>query len=242
MLQGTDVSVGEVGDVDVISQAGAIRRRVIVAEDLKLGAICCRRSKSEWDQVRFGVVEFADLSAVVGSGGIEVAQAGRPQAVSSVVGFERVFKKQFGGTVGVNWLARRLLRDGNTLGSSVDGARGRKDKMAHTRISGGIEQGEGIGDIVPEIFARVGNGFSDVGVSGEVHDRVDAREDSVEFGLIADIALDELKALREAKEAGRKIVVNDDAVACPPQSASGMTSDITCASYYENGQWNTSLN
>jgi hypothetical protein len=74
-----------------------------------------------------------------------------------------------------------------------------------------------------------------------VHDRVDAREDSVEFGPIADIAFDEFKALREAKEAGRKIVVNDDVVACPPQGASGMTSDITCTSYYENSQWYTSL-
>ena len=113
--------------------------------------------------------------------------------------------------------------------------------MAHAGINGGIEQGEGISDIVPEIFARVGNGFSDVGVSSEVHDRIDAGEDAVEFGLIADITFDEFKALGEATEAGRKIVVDDDVVASPPQRTRGMTPDVTCASYYENGQWNTSL-
>ena len=113
--------------------------------------------------------------------------------------------------------------------------------MAHAGVNGGIEQGEGIGDIVPEILARVGNGFSDVGVSSKVHDRVHAREDTVEFGLIADIAFDELKALGEAAEAGRKVVVNDDVVACPPQRTRGVTSDLTCASYYQNGQWNPSL-
>src|SRR5579872_2702144 len=36
-LERTDVGVGEVADVDVVAQTGAVRRRIVVAEDLQPG-------------------------------------------------------------------------------------------------------------------------------------------------------------------------------------------------------------
>ena len=113
--------------------------------------------------------------------------------------------------------------------------------MPNACVNGGIEQYEGVGDVVPKILARVGDGFSNVGVSGEVHDGIDAREDTVEFGLIADVPLDEFKTLGEEAEAGGEIVVDDDVVASPPQRTGGVTADVACASYYQNGQKKTSL-
>ena len=54
MLQGANVGVGEVVDVNVIAQARAVGRRVIVAKDLQLGACGRRCQKRERDQMGLG--------------------------------------------------------------------------------------------------------------------------------------------------------------------------------------------
>ena len=59
--------------------------------------------------------------------------------------------------------------------------------------------------------------------------------------MIANIALDQFKALGQAAEAGRKIVINDYAIASAAQSPRNVTADVACTSNHENGQWNTSL-
>ena len=54
--------------------------------------------------------------------------------------------------------------------------------MADAGVDRGVQKSERVGNIVTEIFARVGDGFSDITMSGEVHDGVDAREHAVELG------------------------------------------------------------
>ena len=41
----------------------------------------------------FRIVEFADLAAFVGTGGVEVAQGGEAESVGTVVGFEGLARK-----------------------------------------------------------------------------------------------------------------------------------------------------
>jgi hypothetical protein len=45
-----------------------------------------------------------------------------------------------------------------------------------------------------------------------MHDGVDAREDVVKLGLVADVALDEFEAFGQAAKAGGEIVVDDDLI------------------------------
>lgn len=235
MLKGADVGVGKVVDVDVVAEAGAVGRGIVRAEDLQLKIAGQRGLESERDEVRFRIVEFTDLAGLVGSGGIEVAQAGDMQSVGSAVGFEGIFEGELGGAVGIDGLAGIVFGDGDFDRNAVDGAGGAEDEVTDTGVDGGVEEGERVGHIVAEILARVGDGLSDIAVGGEVHDGIDTREHMMKFALVADVALDELEAFGELAEAGGKIVVDDDVIAGFAQGAGGMTADVTCASDNENG-------
>src|ERR1700758_1592567 len=103
--------------------------------------------------------------------------------------------------------------------------------MTDTSVNGGVQKRKRVADVVTEIFARVGDGFSDVTVGGEVHDGVDAGENVVELRLIGYVALDELEAFGQATETGGEIVVDDDLISGSTQCASGVTADVACASY-----------
>ncbi len=57
--EGEQVGVGEVGDVDVVADAGAVVGGVVVAEDLDGGAAAEGDVEDEGDEVRFGLMGFA---------------------------------------------------------------------------------------------------------------------------------------------------------------------------------------
>src|SRR5262249_43055414 len=54
------VRVGEVADVDVVANAGAVRGRIVVAEDRESRDVARRRVEDERDGVRLGHMAFAD--------------------------------------------------------------------------------------------------------------------------------------------------------------------------------------
>ena len=76
--------------MDVVADTGSVRRWIVRAKDLQLGALTRRRGQRQRNQVRFWVVQFADLSALIGSGGIEVAQVREAHTIGVIVGFQRV--------------------------------------------------------------------------------------------------------------------------------------------------------
>ncbi len=67
-----DVSVGEVGDVDVVADAGAVGGEVVVAEDEDFVAAAEGDVEDEGDDVGLGFVGFAATGD--GTGDVEVAQ------------------------------------------------------------------------------------------------------------------------------------------------------------------------
>ena len=58
-VEGEQVGLGEVGDVDVVADAGAVGGRVVVAEDGDRLAAALGDLEDERDQVRLGVVALA---------------------------------------------------------------------------------------------------------------------------------------------------------------------------------------
>ena len=60
LLQRQQVRLGQVVDVDVVADAGAVRRRVVGAEDLDVRPLPERHLEDERDQVRLRVVVLAD--------------------------------------------------------------------------------------------------------------------------------------------------------------------------------------
>src|SRR3984885_3909281 len=147
------------------------------------------------------------------------------------VRFECVFECELRRSIGIDRFARIRFGNRNFDGNAVNGAGRGENKMADSGVDGGVQKSERARDIVAEIFARVGDGFSHITMSGEVHDGVDPRQNLVEFGLVSDVALDEFEALGQAAEAGGEIVVDDDFITGSAQCASGVTADVTRASY-----------
>src|SRR6516165_6720239 len=73
-VEGENMRIGEVTDVDVVADAGAVLGGVVVAKDLDASPAAEGDVEDERDEVRLGLVRLA--VAVDGSGDIEVAQAG----------------------------------------------------------------------------------------------------------------------------------------------------------------------
>jgi hypothetical protein len=74
VLDGKDVRLRQVVNVDVVADATAVRRGVIVAEDGYRPA-GFDGPQNERNQMRLGFVLFAERRLGIGAGGIEVAQA-----------------------------------------------------------------------------------------------------------------------------------------------------------------------
>ena len=68
------MGIGQITDMDVIANAGAIRRVVVVAEDLQVGSMATHHVEHQRDQVGFRVVLFAEISVRISAGGVEVAE------------------------------------------------------------------------------------------------------------------------------------------------------------------------
>src|SRR6267154_4606076 len=71
VLQGADMRVSQLDDMNVISDRGSVRRRIVVAEDPDCRQFTKRRRNHIGDQVRFWFVPFSTLLRC--AGGIEIA-------------------------------------------------------------------------------------------------------------------------------------------------------------------------
>src|SRR5580658_6486271 len=100
-------------------------------------------------------MEFSNLSALVGSGGVEVAQAHVAQSVRPIVSFERILEEKFGSPVGIDRLPRRIFGDRNFFWCSIHRARRGENELSHSGVQRGIQQRESRLRIVLEINARV---------------------------------------------------------------------------------------
>lgn len=68
------MGVRQVVDVDVVADAGAVRRIVIRAEDFDVFLFPGQREQDVGDEVGFRVVVFTDQAVLAAAGGIEIAQ------------------------------------------------------------------------------------------------------------------------------------------------------------------------
>ena len=66
------MSVGKVENMDVVANAGSVRRRIVGTEDLQAGSRPQRRRKGERDQVGLWGVVLTTLLA--GARGVEVTE------------------------------------------------------------------------------------------------------------------------------------------------------------------------
>src|ERR1700719_510397 len=100
-------------------------------------------------------MSFANCSALIGSGSIEIPERNEAESISSAIGFESVLKCQLGCAVRIHRPARIALSDWHLHRIAVDGARGGKNKFPHAGFHDRIEQRQRSCHVVVKIFSWV---------------------------------------------------------------------------------------
>ena len=109
----------DVHDMDVVADAGAVRRIVVGAENLNRRA-APSGFEDERDQVGLGIVRLAYLAVRVGTRRVEVAQRHLRQSVRRAEVHQHVLDDELGEAAGVDRLLRVVFADRHLFGHAVD--------------------------------------------------------------------------------------------------------------------------
>src|SRR5438128_8657153 len=103
------MSVGQIDDVDVIANAGAVRRVVISPENFDMLFLSQRDLEHVWNQMRFVAVILAEFFRCPGS--IKIAERNKLETVNGIVPAENFLKGQFRFAIGIDWTLGRFFID-----------------------------------------------------------------------------------------------------------------------------------
>ena len=169
---------GEVGDVDVVADAGAVRGRVVVTEQLQLLPLPGGDRKRDRDQVALRVVPLADqraVAAAVRAGHVEVPQRHRGQPVRPGLVTQRVVDRELRGGVRVRWPGLRGLLDGQLVGIAVDVGGGGEHQPPYPGRAHRVEQPQRADEVVLPVPFRLLHRLAGEDQAGEVQYPVEAR-------------------------------------------------------------------
>ena len=148
---------GEVAHVDIIADAGAVGRVVIIAEDHELLAPPHRHLGDEGDEVVGDAAwVLADLARDMGADGVEIAeQRHRFLRVGRGPIVQDFLDEIFCFSVGIDGGKRVHLIKGKVMRLTIDGGRGRKNNLpAANRVHGFQEL-----DCAEDVFFVIGKRF-----------------------------------------------------------------------------------
>jgi len=135
-FEGAEVGIGDVQDVDVIADAGAVGGGIVRAEDFDLRNNAEGGVENFGDEVGFDAMGLAAFGR--GASGVEIAESGVVEAgVGAVVG-EDFFEAEFGFAIGVDGIFGMIFGDRDGVGLAVGGGSGGKDKFFYTVASDGV--------------------------------------------------------------------------------------------------------
>ena len=91
--------LGQVLDVNVISNTCAVRRWIVIPEDIYVGPLTKGCFKNQGDQVCLRIMIFAQLSVRVCTGCIEIPETNRFQPVRPSEIMKYLFNHEFGSSI-----------------------------------------------------------------------------------------------------------------------------------------------
>jgi hypothetical protein len=225
-----EVRLGEIVDVDVVADAGAVGGGIVGAKNMDRAGGTKGGAKDVGDEMGFGVVVFR--MAVPCAGSVEIAKDGVAESMNPVEPFEHDFGLQFGLAVGIDGEFPRVFADGNGLREAKDRAR-RGEHEAHDFVAkAGFEKSECGGGVVAEIECGVLHGLGDFGKGGEVHDSVEGRfgKELVEESGVGDVAYHKASGGRDGRAvAAGEVVENGDLKIVLEEEADGGSTDVASA-------------
>ena len=235
-LERANVRIGKIRDVDVVSEARAVRRRVVVAEHLEPPTSGCRLDGAR-DHMNLGSVIFADLGLWIRSRRIEVAQRDPRHAMGAFEMRQRPFDGQLAFAVTVDRLLRLGLGDRGLDRLAVDRSRRRKDEVPDRDGRHRSENAQRAGDVVAIVLRRVANRLADVEKRGEMHHREHALapQHLDQRRGVENVSLGEVAEPHRAPVSGDEVVVDDDAKAGPVKRLRRVAADVAGAARDEDG-------
>ncbi len=173
VIERAHMRVGQVGDMDVIADRRAVRRRIVDPVDLDRIAAAQRGTQHARDQMSFRVVVLADLAICVGARRVEVAQRRIAQIISLGVPVQGPLDRQLGLAIGVERGLRGGLADWHLVRHAVDRAGRREHDRAHAGLAHRSQQRQRAADIIAVVKLGVADRLADIGEGREMHDRSD---------------------------------------------------------------------
>ena len=132
-VEGSQVGLGQVIDMDIVPHAGAIGCRVITPENRDLVPLSQCDLEHDRDQVCFGIMVLAQVALRMCPGGIEISKRGVGKAlVGSIIG-QQLLDHQLGVSIGIDRLLRFLFSDRDRFRFAIRGGGAGKDKTCDTR-------------------------------------------------------------------------------------------------------------
>ena len=168
--------VGQVGDVDVVANAGSVGRGVVFAVNANGRSASEGHVQNQRDEVGFRLVGFTAGDAVWPLGRpshVEIAQRGVVQAVNAVEPGEHMFNQQLGFAVSVGGLKARIFLNRHALRFTINRSGGGKDEPARSVGKHSFKEGEGGGGVIAEVDFGLDHGFAGFDESGEVEHPVE---------------------------------------------------------------------
>ena len=239
----------KIDHMNVVAHARAVGSRIIVAEDLDAFELARGNLRHIGKQVvRDALRVFADPAAFMRTDRVEVTQQHHiPLRIRTVQIGKDALEHGFGLAIRIGGLVLgTIFGDRNHLGVAIDGRAAREDDVLHIMVARYIEQYERTGNVVPIVFERLLGRFAHRFKACEVDDRIDVvrSEYLVERFAIEDIHLIERELFRLTRDLANatdslfarvgKIVDHDHVIALLEQFNTGVTSDETRATGYED--------
>ena len=111
--------LGQIQDVDVVADAGTVRRGIVRAQNRDLGCSAGGHVHHNWDEVLHEARVFPIAGIERGACGIEVAQRRCPHTVAGIKPAQHLFDHELALAVGVFRTQGRVLVHGQGLGRAI---------------------------------------------------------------------------------------------------------------------------
>ncbi len=234
--QGTQVGVRQVNDMDIVSNASAIGRWVVIAEDPDLLALAQGDLKHQGNQMGFGSVVFAQIALGRRASGVEIAKRRKAKPIGMGIVLHHVLHVEFRSPVGVDGNLGIVLGQGQRDGNPVGGASRRKDQFLTACVAHGFEQIPGVDHVFPIIDRGILHRLPHITARREVHyrARLPAGEGGGQRLPIGQTGLDHGRP-NGLWVSGREVVKDHHGYAPFLQGSHGMASDITRPADHQNG-------
>jgi hypothetical protein len=217
----------KVADVDEIALAGAVRGGIVGAQERQRRALPAGCVDGERNEVGFRVVALHQLSLGIGSGGIEITQAGcgKPARCRNIG--EDLLAGEFRSPVRADGILRRAFRDRKRRRNSIGRARAREHDCPRAEARHGIEHVDEAGNIDAVIGERLFHGLAHISERGEMNDggRTMSRERRSQRGGIKDIALHQRTPAHEFGVSAREVIEGDRHEPLRGERLAGMAAD-----------------